>query len=546
MDNEQAMHALNLDDLYRVERTLAKGAGGLTELVTLGGAGPFVRKKTPLKLANQNVWAAIGSVDCPRVPKVQSTYLLPDQFVVVYSYVPGQTLQELVLSSGPLTTGKAAKLATEICEAAEALHACGVIHRDLSPRNIIVAADGAHLIDLGIARMHVDGATNDTTFLGTHGFAAPEQYGFAQTDARSDVYSIGRLLGFMLTGKEPDEDGYAQALTELEKGDAAGIAACVQRACAFEPSARYRSATEMAEAVRQAATQGCRPAPSDRSMPGTCPAPETAVAPKPTPIKKKTAALALVLAAVALVVAALLVATNSLAGTDASQQKETASASSSAKSSGASNAASNSSTISDSSEDLPIEIAESSWYVTSTGYANYVVGIRNTSNDAAVELPTVKATGYDTAGSVVFTKEVGAMVCAPGQTVYLDSASSIGKSALDHIDFKLLDSSATETRRITDPVTFTASAPTTRVRDGSFVTFTGTVDVEGTESALKQLAPYSSSLRVTIVLRDKSGAIVDGYSDYIDSLSIGTGQTYSVEMQIETDYATAEAYVQAW
>ena len=176
MDDEQVMHALNLDDLYRAERTLAKGAGGLTELVTLGGAGPFVRKKTPLKLANQNVWAAIGSVDCPRVPKVQSTYLLPDQFVVVYSYVPGQTLQELVLSSGPLTTGKAAKLATEICEAAEALHACGVIHRDLSPRNIIVAADGAHLIDLGIARMHVDGATNDTTFLGTHGFAAPEQH----------------------------------------------------------------------------------------------------------------------------------------------------------------------------------------------------------------------------------------------------------------------------------------------------------------------------------------------------------------------------------
>ena len=79
MDDEQVMHALNLDDLYRVERTLAKGAGGLTELVTLGGAGPFVRKKTPLKLANQNVWAAIGSVDCPRVPKVQSTYLLPDQ-----------------------------------------------------------------------------------------------------------------------------------------------------------------------------------------------------------------------------------------------------------------------------------------------------------------------------------------------------------------------------------------------------------------------------------------------------------------------------------
>ena len=118
MRDEEVMHAMNLDDAYRVECVLASGAGGVTELVTLGGAGPFVRKKVPAALANQGVWAAIASLDCARVPRVQATYSLPDVFVVIYDYVPGQTLQELVLASGRLNAAKAASLAMEICEAA--------------------------------------------------------------------------------------------------------------------------------------------------------------------------------------------------------------------------------------------------------------------------------------------------------------------------------------------------------------------------------------------------------------------------------------------
>lgn len=83
------MHAMSIDDMYRVERVLARGAGGVTELVTIDGAGPFVRKKIPNKLANQGVWSLIESCGCARLPKVEATYSLPDQFVVVYDFVPG-------------------------------------------------------------------------------------------------------------------------------------------------------------------------------------------------------------------------------------------------------------------------------------------------------------------------------------------------------------------------------------------------------------------------------------------------------------------------
>lgn len=203
LNDAQVMHAMALDDMYHVQSVLARGAGELTELVTIEGAGPFVRKKIPAETARRGVWSALGQCSCTRLPRVEATYELPDQFVVVYDYVPGQTAESLVKESGVLPEAEATRIASEVCEAAGALHELGVIHRDISPRNIVVSADGAHLIDLGIARLRVEGAVRDTDALGTYGFAAPEQYGFEQTDARSDVYSIGCVLGYLLTGSFP-------------------------------------------------------------------------------------------------------------------------------------------------------------------------------------------------------------------------------------------------------------------------------------------------------------------------------------------------------
>ena len=248
MNDEQAMHAVSLDDVYHIDRVLAQGPGGMTELVSVGGIGPFVRKKIRHELANRQAWAALANCTCPRLPHVEATYELPDMFVVVYDYVPGETLENLVARRSRLKADEATRLASQVCEAAGALHEQGVIHRDISPANVIVAGDGAHLIDLGIARLRNADAPHDTTQLGTWGFASPEQYGFAQTDARSDVYSIGRLLGFTLTGKRPDEQGYDETLAALG-GEGAHARDVALHASAFEPSARYQSAAEMADAL---------------------------------------------------------------------------------------------------------------------------------------------------------------------------------------------------------------------------------------------------------------------------------------------------------
>lgn len=206
MDDKQAMHAMSIDDAYHVERTLARGPSGVTELVSIDGNGPFVRKKIPSPLAQRNVWAALSACQSNRLPRVEATYELPDRFVIVYDYVPGSTLAQIAEENGRLAPNVAVQLIDQICEAVQELHQHGVIHRDITPANVIVAQDGAHLIDFGIARIRSEASnrSRDTTALGTYGFASPEQYGFAKTDARSDVFSLGRLLGFMLTGVYPD------------------------------------------------------------------------------------------------------------------------------------------------------------------------------------------------------------------------------------------------------------------------------------------------------------------------------------------------------
>jgi hypothetical protein len=183
-----------------------------------------------------------------RLPHIRELYRLPDALVAVYDYVEGPTLRELVQERGPLAPARAVTLARQLCQALAPLHAAGVVHRDVAPGNVVVAADGAHLIDLGIARVRVDGASHDTTRLGTWGFAAPEQYGFAQTDARSDVFSLGRVLAYALTAADPQDASFDSAAQESPLVSPA-LRKVIKKATAFEPSARYQSAGELERAL---------------------------------------------------------------------------------------------------------------------------------------------------------------------------------------------------------------------------------------------------------------------------------------------------------
>lgn len=256
MTSEESGCTFDADDRYRVVQVLADSASGRTELVTRGVGDLFVRKFIPDELANPAAWEAAREISCPQMPTIRLTYRLPGVFAVVYDYVEGFSVAQLLYDRGRLEPREAMSIVVDVCTAAGELHRRGVIHRDIAPGNVIVNIHGAHLVDLGIARRYDQGARHDTTRLGTFGFAAPEQFGFAQTDARSDVYSIGALLAFMLTGVLPSAPEFDPAL----EGVPPALRKVIDRACAFEPSARYASTRELSQAVRAAVP--APPAPS--------------------------------------------------------------------------------------------------------------------------------------------------------------------------------------------------------------------------------------------------------------------------------------------
>lgn len=163
---------------------------------------------------------------------------------IVREFIPGKPLDQLVRER-PLAWQQSIALMAQLCEILIYLHrqTPPIIHRDIKPQNIIVDDQGQiTLIDFGISRAYNEGAQEDTCCLGTQNYAAPEQYGFAQTDHRSDIYSLGVLLCWLLTGRE--EVHYAVKTIPNR-----WLATIVQKCTAFAPKERYQNAAQVRDAL---------------------------------------------------------------------------------------------------------------------------------------------------------------------------------------------------------------------------------------------------------------------------------------------------------
>ena len=280
--------SLDRDDSYRVDRVLKRSDVETTELVFFEGSGggslgPFVRKRIDASAqiggAYERLFAAQrAGRRFEHLPRIVDCRRVDDELCVVMEYIEGETLEALVERLGA-TPDYACELFGALCDAAAELHtgfaaagepAAPVIHRDLKPSNIIVpgvsyAPDAGMtfsslvIIDLGIARVWRDGADADTVKFGTRPYAPPEQYGFGQTSVRSDVYALGALLFFCLTGVDPKP---GQGMREqCEACDVpAALADVICMAMALDPDRRFASAGALGNAAR-AAYGLCLPGP---------------------------------------------------------------------------------------------------------------------------------------------------------------------------------------------------------------------------------------------------------------------------------------------
>ncbi len=122
----------------------------------------------------------------------------------VNEFISGETLEEYVTYNGKISDSEIKKIALDICSGLSAVHSLGIVHRDITPGNIIIDSAGRAIItDFGISRLTNDKKQKDTQILGTVGYAAPEQFGFRQTTAKADIYAVGTLINYMSEGVLP-------------------------------------------------------------------------------------------------------------------------------------------------------------------------------------------------------------------------------------------------------------------------------------------------------------------------------------------------------
>lgn len=145
----------------------------------------------------KEIYLTLKNYEHPYLPKLYEVSLSDDTTTVIEEYIEGESLGSAELSEKQLLCA-----ARELCSVLEFLHGKEIIHRDVKPSNIILASDGhIRLIDFDAARQPKDDLEQDTRLLGTRGYAPPEQYGFAQTDARTDIYALGITLKQLLGDK---------------------------------------------------------------------------------------------------------------------------------------------------------------------------------------------------------------------------------------------------------------------------------------------------------------------------------------------------------
>lgn len=198
--------------------------------------------------------AILHAIHHPGVPQTLAIFDDEQYSYVVRSYVEGQTVEALY-HSGQITVERAIDIMINLADIVSFLHSQSipVIHRDIKPSNVILTPGGrVVLIDFEIARQVSEGQGSDTVVACTRDYAAPEQYGYSQTDQRSDIYAMGVMLLYMVTGT-----------TELQESDARrlppSLVRIIRRCTAFSPTKRYQHVEAMQKDLRRAAKWMHRP-----------------------------------------------------------------------------------------------------------------------------------------------------------------------------------------------------------------------------------------------------------------------------------------------
>lgn len=190
---------------------------------------------------HMEIYNKLKGLSHPNLVKIYECVELDSTSYVIEEFIQGQTLEDLIAQNGPMEEKRAVDCIGQLCDGLELIHREGIIHRDITPSNVLLSNDGIiKLIDFGISRVHREEARQDTTIMGTPGFAAPELFGYTQTDQRADIFAVGVLLNWLLTGGMPNEDIYRKN---------ASVTKVIQKCIIVDKSQRYGSVKKIRSAL---------------------------------------------------------------------------------------------------------------------------------------------------------------------------------------------------------------------------------------------------------------------------------------------------------
>ena len=181
------------------------------------------------------------------IPKTYRIFDENGEVYLVREYIEGMSLAQMVLQKGGISEAEICRISRKICQTAEQFQNPDepMIHRDIKPENIVVTPGGEVVfIDFGTMRSYKKDGSRDTFVVGTRGTAAPEQYGYTQTDQRTDVYAIGQTMLYMVSESyEMNQLSECAVSRRMKK--------IIEKACSFEPDKRYGDAAQLRRAVEK-------------------------------------------------------------------------------------------------------------------------------------------------------------------------------------------------------------------------------------------------------------------------------------------------------
>ena len=217
----------------------------------------YVRKT--LSHYDRSVFDTLKESRYPGIPVIQELIETDHSLIVVEDYISGQNLEEM-LADGPFSMEQTISVVARLCDILAPMHARKppIIHRDIKASNVLLDSEGTvYLIDFDASKQVSENKNRDTELIGTEAYAAPEQYGFGQSDQRTDIYALGILMHKLLTGLLPSETTYHGPLSQV-----------IARATALDPKDRYRSVQMLKKALltHQSASSKARKSDPERSL----------------------------------------------------------------------------------------------------------------------------------------------------------------------------------------------------------------------------------------------------------------------------------------